>query len=262
MQHIKFEYIKTLIEHGEAVMLEGEAGSGKTTIFMEVAKALGLPFFSITGTQQTSVANMLGFRSVTGDYIPTQLREAYEHGGMYLMDEYDAFNPNTILALNSIENGFLAFPDKVIKAHKDFVICATCNPSNEHAAFTGRSKQDAAALDRFLKVVVNRDKNLEESLTSKRTVLFANKMREILDANGIKTRVITMRDSLRFHRLQELADKKLITEDPLHSLTGDNHEFISDLKSFTDTVEAQEVPLSTAKNLEELTTLIKRKKGI
>ena len=262
MQHAKFDYIKTLLANGESVMLEGEAGSGKTTIFMEVAKQLKLNFYSITGTQQTSVANMLGFRAVNGNYIPTQLREAYEHGGMYLMDEYDAFNPNTILALNSIENGFLAFPDKVVHAHKDFILCATCNPSNQHAAFTGRSKQDAAALDRFLSVTLDRDPNLEESLTSKRTALFANKMREILVANGILTRVITMRDSMRFHRLQELAAKELITEDPLHALIGPDHELADDLRSYADAVEAMEVPLSSAKNINELYELIQRKKGV
>lgn len=262
MKHKKFDYVKTLIENGQYVMLEGEAGTGKTTMFMQIAEKLGIPFFSITGTQQTSVANMLGFRAVNGNYISTQLREAYEHGGMYLMDEYDAFNPNTILALNSIENGFLSFPDKVVHAHEDFIICATCNPSDKHSSFTGRSKQDAASLDRYLTVPLDRDPDLEALLTSKTAAMYADKMRQILIDNGIVTRVVTMRDTMRFHKLQELSAKGLITEDPLHALVGKDTEIANDLYAYADTVAAMEVPLSSANNINELYELIQRKKGV
>lgn len=261
MKHNKYEFIKTLIDNKLPVMLEGEPGSGKTTIFMNIAKDLGLKFFSITGTQQTSVANLLGFQSVTGTYVSTQLREAYEFGGLFLMDEYDGFSPNTILALNSIENGFLAFADKVVYPHKDFVICSTVNPANQHAAFTGRSKQDAAALDRFLKVPLERDDALELRLTSEVAVAYANKMRTLLVDHGVVTRTITMRDTLRLHKLQELSVKGLITENPLDTLIGPNTELGDSLYAYAETVAAMVIPLSTASNLQELYDLLKKKKG-
>jgi len=261
MHHKKYEFIKTLIDNKIPVMLEGEAGSGKTTMLMQIAKDLGLNFYSITGTQQTSVANLLGFRSVTGTYIGTQLREAYEHGGLFLLDEFDGMNPNTILALNSIENGFLAFPDKVLEAHPNFIMCATVNPANQHAAFTGRSKQDAAAMDRFMDVNINRDSDLELELTSKISVAFAEKMRQLLKDNGVVTRVITMRDTMRLHRLQELQKKGLIKENPLDTLVGTNVELKSKLYSFAEAVIARDVKLSTTKNVTELFELLKKRKG-
>lgn len=260
-QHAKFDYVKALVENKMQVMLEGEAGSGKTTIIMEVAKALNLHFYSVTGTQQTSVANLLGFLSVDGVYIPTQLREAYSKGGLYLIDEFDGMNSNTILALNSIENGFLAFPDEVVYQHPDFVMCATVNPANQHAAFTGRSKQDAAALDRFINVVIPRDPELEESLTSKVATLYADKMRDLLVGHGIATRIITMRDTMRFHKLQDLSNRNIITENPLDTLVGANDTLKDSLYAYAETVAAMAIPLSSTNNINELYDLLQKKKG-
>jgi len=262
MKHKKFEYVKELIKNKMQLMLEGEAGSGKTTMLMQIAEELKLDFYSITGTQQTSVANLLGFQSVTGEYIPTQLRQAYEFGGLFLADEYDGFNPNTILALNTIENGFLAFPDKVIKAHPDFIMCATVNPDNQHASFTGRSKQDAAALDRFLNIPIDRDPNLETTLTSKEAVLYANKMRELLLSHGVITRIITMRDTMRFFKLLNLYKNKLIDENPLSTLVGKNLELKEELYAFKSSVDARTISLNTTTNIDELFDLIKKKKGL
>lgn len=260
-QHKKYEFVKTLIDNGVSVMLEGEAGSGKTTILMNIAKDLGLGFYSITGTQQTSVANLIGFKTVNGQDSTTQLRQAYEFGGLFLIDEYDGMNPNTILALNSIENGFISFPDRVVNAHPDFVICATVNPSNQHAAFTGRSKQDAAALDRFLTVPVDRDGGLELKLTSKIAVEFAKKMRKLLKDTGVVSRTITMRDTMRFHKLQELSAKGLITENPLDTLVGPNIELKDRLYAHAETVEAMSTPLSSTTTTAELYSLLKKKRG-
>ncbi len=259
MHHKKYDFVKTLVQNKVQVMLEGEAGSGKTTMLMQIAKELGLDFFSVTGTQQTSVANLLGFLSVTGEYIPTQLRQAYEFGGLYLADEYDGFNPNTILALNTIENGFLAFPDKVIEAHPDFIMCATVNPSNQHASFTGRAKQDAAAMDRFMNITLERDSDLELELTSVMAVAYASKMRELLVDHGVVTRVITMRDTMRLQKLQELSAKGLITENPLDTLIGANTELREPLLAYAETVAAMAIPLSSTTNTDELYTLLKKK---
>lgn len=261
VKHAKFDFIKSLIAEGMPVMLEGEAGSGKTTVLMQIAEALGLPFYSITGTQQTSVANLLGFKDVNGNYSSTQLREAYEHGGLFLMDEYDGFNPNTILAMNSVENGFISFPDKVVHAHPDFRLVATVNPSNQHAAFTGRSKQDAAALDRYINIPMDRDPHLELKLTSEVAVAYANKMRDLLHDNGVVSRVITMRDTMRFHKLQELSDKGVIQENPLDTLVGKNEELKDKLYAYAETVAALSIPLSSTGNTADLYSLIKKKRG-
>ena len=111
MNHYKYEEVKTLIDNNINVLLQGPAGSGKSTLLAQVIKDLGYGMFSITMTRQTTQSNLLGFISVTGNYVPSQLRKAVEFGGVFILEELDATDPNVVLCLNTLENGYLAFPD-------------------------------------------------------------------------------------------------------------------------------------------------------
>jgi len=220
MQHNKFNEIHKLIKNNIPVLLTGEAGSGKTTIIKNIAKDLDLPFYSIAMTKQTTLNALLGFISIDGTYIPSQLRKAVENGGLMLLDEIDAGDPNTLLCLNTLENGYLAFPDGIIHAHKDFRLCATANPQDEHNFYTGRSKLDGATLDRFDIITIERDKNLEEFLTCELTVKQIHIMRELLIENGVSNK-ISMRDSIRFFKRKAINlasdyEKTLLKNDDLY----------------------------------------------
>ena len=197
--HFKQKEVETLIEHKLSVLLEGPKGSGKSTILMKAAENLDLDYVSITGTRQTTVGSLLGFISVTGTYIPSLLRDAVENGKMFVLEEIDGMDPNTLLCLNSIENGYLSFPDGLIDVHENFRLCATANPSDEHAAYTGRSRLDAASLDRFDVVRVDTDKELEIYLTDEDTYNQVSIMRDILSYNN-EAFTVSMRDAIRFHK--------------------------------------------------------------
>lgn len=203
MRHVKFEEARILIEAGQAVLLTGEAGSGKTTMAIQIAEELGLKFSSVSMTRQTTLSYLLGFMNVKGKYIPSLLRIAAEFGGMFLMDELDAADPNVVLALNTIENGFISFPDKIVKLHKDFRWVATANPADEHSHYTGRSKLDGATLDRFDEIDVPRDEKLEAALVDPETFRHMNAAREVLMAMNSQKR-ITMRDSMRYQVRKKL----------------------------------------------------------
>ena len=203
MKHNKYEEVKTLVSHNINVLLTGPAGSGKTTILKTVAEDLGLAFHAVSMTRQTTLNALLGFISINGTYIPSAFRQAIEHGGMFLMDELDAADPNTILSLNTIENGFVAFPDKVVEVHPDFRWVATANPQDAHHIYTGRSKLDAATLDRFDIVEIPLDEGLEQSLTCIDTHAEIKLMRKILEENNSST-TLSMRDSIRFHRRKQI----------------------------------------------------------
>ena len=154
-------------------------------------------------TRQTTLNNILGFLSINGTYIPSSFRKAVEFGGMFLMDEIDAADPNVILALNTIENGFVAFPDKTVDIHPNFRWVATANPQDKHHIYTGRSKLDAATLDRFDIVDIPLDMDLEVSLTDKRTANEIKLMRSVLkDYNASKQ--ISMRDTLRYYQRKQV----------------------------------------------------------
>jgi MoxR-like ATPase len=260
MQHPKYQYVKSLLEAGEYVLLEGGAGTGKTTIIMNAAKELRRPFTAIAGSKQTSINDLLGFKSVDGTYIPSTLREVYEHGGVFLIEEIDAMDPNTLICLNSIENGFIAFKDKVVYGHKDFILCATSNPTEEHAAFTGRSKLDASTYDRYHTILIPRDSALEKFITSETAYRLATIAREWLDTNGIASRTITMRDTIRYHKLAILHKSGIIKENPLEAFIGKDTSMKSSLEEYIDTLKYKDIDINETKTVQELYSLIQLKR--
>jgi len=224
--HFKKSEIQKLVSAGIAVLLTGPAGSGKTTIAMSIAKDLDLNFFSLSMTRQTTLSHLMGFISVNGNYIESQLYKAATCGGLFLLDEIDAADPNVVLSLNTIENGYVSFPTGVVQVHEDFRLIATANPQNEHHHYVGRSKLDAATLDRFDIVDIPLDANLERSLVDEGTLLRVSALRDILKKNN-SSKTVSMRDSLRYY-----ARKKLnLTEGFFERIIGDNPNA---LKEFQD----------------------------
>jgi len=201
--HFKHKEVLKLVEANQAVLLEGEKGTGKTTLSMHVANSLKLEFFSISMTRQTTYSHLLGFMNVNGIYIPSLIRNAAEQGGLVLLDELDASDPNVILCLNTIENGYLSFPDKVVDLHPDFRLMATCNPQDNHKNYNGRAKLDDATLDRFDQISVDRDESLEKTLVDNHTYAHISLIRKCLYQHNSST-YISMRDSLRFQKRKEL----------------------------------------------------------
>lgn len=144
--------------------LIGPAGSGKTSMVHNAATALGLPFYSKSVSAQTGVHEFFGYQDANGNFVRTLFREAYEKGGVFLVDEFDAGNPNVLAALNqSTANGSCAFPDKMVDKHKDFIAVMAGNTygTGATAEYVGRNKIDAATLDRFVFIEVPYDENLE-----------------------------------------------------------------------------------------------------
>ena len=201
--HFKHSEVSKLVEANEAVLLTGERGTGKTTLAMDVAKHLKLTFYSMSMTRQTTLSHLLGFMNVNGIYIPSQIRLASEQGGLVLLDELDASDPNVLLCLNTIENGYLSFPDKVVELHKDFRLAATSNPQDNHKDYNGRAKLDAATLDRFDKIDIERDEDLEKSLVDFNTYTNMQLVRKCLKEQN-SSLYISMRDSLRYQKRKNL----------------------------------------------------------
>lgn len=203
MKHNKHFEVTKLVRAGVAVLLTGERGSGKTTLVKHVADELELEFYSMSMTRQTTLSHLLGFMNVNGLYIPSQLRRAAEGGGVYLLDEIDASDPNVLLCLNTIENGYIAFPDKVVELSPNFRLLATSNPQDNHRDYNGRAKLDAATLDRFDDISVEKDDLLEQSLVDFNTYSHMELVRKCLKDSNSPT-YISMRDSIRYQKRKEL----------------------------------------------------------
>lgn len=143
------------------ILLIGPAGCGKTYLGKLIASSLNLPFGSLSCTSGMSEAHLLG-RGIpnlqTGKNIfqMTPFIELYENGGVFLMDELDAADPNLLLAINSaIANDYCNVPnrvsDPVATRHKNFVMIATANTFGRGSTrlYAGRNQLDEATLDRF-----------------------------------------------------------------------------------------------------------------
>ena len=132
-----------------------------------MADALSLSFHAISVGSQTSKSDLAGYMTATGEYVRTQFREAYENGGLFLLDEADAGNSNVLILLNAaLSNGKMAFPDGMVDAHPDFRMVATANTYGNGASrqYVGRNQLDAATLDRFATLDWNIDDRIEAAL--------------------------------------------------------------------------------------------------
>lgn len=167
--HYKTEQIIKIAALNHPIMLVGPAGCGKTTIGQHVAKALQFPFYITSTINDTH--ELTGFVDGYGKYHTTPFRQAFEHGGVWVADEIDAWDASALLAANSaLANGYSVFPDQPtpISRHASFRIVATANTfgSGADRVYVGRNELDAASLDRFATINVDYDLNLER--------LFAN----------------------------------------------------------------------------------------
>ena len=167
--HYRLEALLRAIRAGVTPLLVGPAGTGKTTAAEQVAETLNLPFHAIAVGSQTTMSHLVGFMHANGGYTSTAFRQAYEHGGVFLCDEIDAGNASVLIVLNSALAGtFCAFPDQMVRKHKDFVFIGTANTYGMGAnrQYVGRNQLDAATLDRFVPLDWPVDEKLEASFVS------------------------------------------------------------------------------------------------
>ena len=149
------------------IWLPGGAGSGKTTAARAVGRALGLEV-SQTGCLSTAY-ELLGFVDGRGTYQRTQLRERWEHGGIFIFDELDQSEARAVNAfMGALADGFAAFPDgKTIRRHPDCIIIACCNTwgSGSTGEYVGTARMNAAFVDRFAPIAWPVDEDLESALS-------------------------------------------------------------------------------------------------
>ena len=167
VQHKSFEKVLTLARMRKNIMLVGPAGSGKTTMAVNIAKALDIPFGTMSVCMQSTKSDLLGYIDANSNYVSTRLRECYETGGVFLLDEIDNGNPNVINILNALcENGHGPFPDKTIDRHEDFIMIAAGNTwgFGGDIEYVGRNPLDAAFRNRFAMMPFGYDEALERAI--------------------------------------------------------------------------------------------------
>jgi len=160
--HVRPEFADILQDAacGLNILLVGPAGSGKTHLAHQIADALGRPFASISCTAGMSESALSGWLIPGKDgaftFLASDFVRLYENGGVFLFDEADAADANTLLFINqALANGSFFLPQregntKVVR-HADFVCIAAANTygNGANGTYAGRERLDEAFLDRF-----------------------------------------------------------------------------------------------------------------
>ena len=168
LTHEIFPKVLRAVACGEHVWMTGSAGVGKSKIARQVAESLGVAFSAEPFNSQSSKADIKGYKAISDNlYQSTGFRDRYEHGGVFLMDEIDASNPNILTVLNdALSNDSMSFPDGMVKRHPQFVAIAAANTwgNGATAEYVGRAPIDGATIDRFTMMHVKIDERLETEL--------------------------------------------------------------------------------------------------
>lgn len=166
------------------VWLVGPAGTGKSTAGEQLAQTLryttgprkGEPLdFHYQGAIDQPYL-LLGYADAHGNVVRTPMREAWEHGGVLMLDELDASSESATLAINGpLANGYCYFPvepgQPAIKVmrHADCIVLGTANTNGlgADATYAGRNRLDGAFLSRFpTKIDWQPDAKVERTLTA------------------------------------------------------------------------------------------------
>jgi cobaltochelatase CobS len=194
--------VLTALGTGEHVYLVGPAGSGKTTLAEQCAEALGLSF-DFTGAIDSAYA-LSGFIDAQGRCVSTAFRRAFENGGLFLFDELDGSFSNACLWFNAaLANGYCPFPDGMVRRHPNFRCIAAANTwgSGADREYVGRFQLDASSLDRFTRIPMNYDENLERLVAGDTPwTRYVQKVRKAAEELKVR-KVISPRASVRGNRL-------------------------------------------------------------
>jgi len=190
------------------IMLVGPAGCGKTYLAGKLARALDMEFSDQSCSEGMSENVFNGLllpigKGGTFEHVETPWITRYESGGVMLLDEIDAGDPNLFTYINkAIANTSYSIPQRwknpVCKKHENFVLIAAANTfgAGADAMYVGRNQLDAATLDRFKVGLIQMDysREVEQSLAPDDLCEWAWRIRDGIRQNGLRrimsTRVI------------------------------------------------------------------------
>lgn len=211
-----FDRVLQLCSQRVNVMLVGPAGCGKTYLAGEVAKALrtkaypkGLPYYGVSCSVGMSEAQLAGYLLPSGaggqfEYFMSLFVRAYTEGGLFLFDEFDAADGNTLVFVNAaLANSHMFVAQKlggqIIQKHEDFVCMAAANTYGlgGDAMYVSRNQLDKATLTRFAMgtVTMDYDDKVEEALIDPKVLEWGRKVRASIKKHGLM-QVMSTRDMI------------------------------------------------------------------
>lgn len=169
LMHQQAVQFATWINADVPLWVWGSAGSGKSTLFYQLADMLDYTdetarLVSVGPT--TTASTLIGFCTAgTGDYKEGLLYQPFKEGWLVGLDEPACGDPSILAQLNAmIANERYTFPNgETVKRHDRFrVVCFdNTKGTGATAGYTARARLDAATLDRFAIIEMEYDEALE-----------------------------------------------------------------------------------------------------
>lgn len=211
-----FPHMVNLATIRQNILMVGPSGCGKTYIANKLAEKLGLPFGAQSCSAGMSESQLAGYLLPVGDsgrfeYIASTFVDMYENGGVFLFDEIDAADENTMVFINAaLANGSFYLPQRFdnreIKRHPDFIAIAAANTfgHGESVVYSGRNQLDGATLDRFRAgmILCEYSPVVEKALGDEQIVRWARRVRQLINRQGLN-RIMSTRVILDFTRQKE-----------------------------------------------------------
>jgi len=192
------------------VMLIGHTGTGKTSLFQQIAARMKQPLLRVNLNHQTTISDFVGMWGVKAGetyWIDGVLPYAMKKGLWLVLDEIDFADPAILSVINGVlEPGEgLCLKEKgseVVEAHPNFRLCATANAvgalAEYRALYQGTNIMNEAFLNRWECYVVPympedaEAKVLEKSIpmmpmtVSKELVKVANAVRKAFEEETVR----------------------------------------------------------------------------
>lgn len=154
---------------GKNILIEGEVGTGKTTLAQAVSNYYDANFYRIDCSEETLTHNLIGHWDPPlviskgygeDSYVYGPLASAMSNGGCLFINEINRMPESTQNALlTSLDEKILEIPKlKTIHAKNNFFVVATLNPS----AHVGVTVLGEAIKDRFIWIKIDYQKPEEE----------------------------------------------------------------------------------------------------
>lgn len=141
-------------------LIAGNAGSGKTSFFKQIAAVKSIEVFEVAGSPSLSYDSLVGTQTLQDGNIQWQdgpLTMAWRRGGIFLINEVTRMSADEQMRLvNQLDRHgslFIEQTGEQVPMHANFRIAATGNSGmfgDESGAYPGERKASYAFRDRFI----------------------------------------------------------------------------------------------------------------
>jgi MoxR-like ATPase len=194
----EWEIFDRALADGTNILIEGEAGSGKTIAVQSYASAKGMRYFNVSNSNAIDPSQLFGAWIPRADgqgyrWQDGAVTQIVRHGGVLLLNEVNFLPTRVSTVLFSLldyrrEIQLLENGGEVIKAHKDLLIVADMN-----YGYKGTQELNQAFNDRFhIKLEFPYDRAIENKVVGNKALLIlADQLREQYAKEELSTPIST-----------------------------------------------------------------------